>query len=518
MAYTYLEQVLTDYLGYLKATQNALFNFADVQAIASDRWPWFVNNWESKLYPNLKSVLPKSDFFISLLKNLNDEVVAQKILPSVNINPFLNLNKFIKYKSILSYIELTDISLTQAEALVLQTEQKRLRELSIADFKDMCVFLRSTACFAAQTLGLGDADGVLVQGFAITEPQRDYTPAELDQIGDLFDLADEIDAIVFSLEQNTEQNPNLLAVANRNSDPSSLVVFNQSYSAAISVPFVNSLENMAEIYLGSKDKWFEIATINNLQPPYVDKVGEKEFLLGPGTLSAVKISANKANFIKVGTKIKIGSYTVREEIRSVVKITKFDDGTVILSLSGDPDLSKLKMTEKAYIKVYKPQTANEDSLLLVPVNAVSSLIQGKQPSLDVLRRLDKSLLDFGVDIKKDEKTGEIQIGKNGDFDIIYGIPAVRQALHSLLSTSANQLPFHPDYGIPLGSAIGERFYGNNGFVAAFADILRDIILSDGRYSDVVVQDFILTETTVSISLIVAIAGSDVIIPLSFVSA
>lgn len=517
MSYTYLEQVLSDYLGYLKATENSQFNLADVQLIASDRWSWFVANWESRFYPNFKRILPKSEYFNNLLKDLNNEVITQKLFPDTNANPFLNLVKFIKYKPILSYIELTEISLTQSELIILKEEQKRLRNLSIVDFKDMSYFLRNTASLAFQTIGLGDEDGVLVQGFTLTEAQRGYSTEDLDQINDVFELADEIDGIIFYLQQKTEQNPNLLAVANRNIDIDSPVVFNQTYTSAISYPFVDSLEYMSDFYLNSKDRWFEIATINNLQPPYVDKTGEKEYLLGPGTLSSVKISSNKSNYLKIGTKVKIGSYTVRDEARSVLKIVKLDDGTMILSLSGEPDLAKLKVSEKAYIKIYKPQTVNEDSLLLIPVDAASPLIQGKQPSLDVLKKLDKSFLNFGIDIRRDEKTGELLVAKNGDFDIIYGMPAVRQALFAMLSTNTNELPFHPEYGIPLAAVIGSRFYGSIGFVAAFSEILRDIILSDSRYSSVVIQELAATETTVSINLIVAINDSDVIIPLSFVS-
>lgn len=517
MVYTYLEQVLTDYLGYLKATENAQFTLADVQTIASDRWQWFVDNWQIKFYPNFKRILPKSDFFNAVLKDLNNEVVTQKLFPTTSTNPFLNLNKFIRYKAILSYIQLSDISLTQAEFLILKEEQKRLKNLSIADFKNMCFFLRNAASSAVQTIGLGDEDGVLVQGFTLTEAQRNYSVDDLDQIGDTLELADEIDGIIFYLQQKTKQNPNLLAVANRNMDVDSLVVFNQTYSAAVSQPFVDSLEYMANVFLGSKDRWFEIASINNLQPPFVDKTGEKEYLLGQGTLSSVKISSNKINYLKIGTKVKIGSYTVREEARSVRKIIKLDDGTVVLSLSGNPDLAKLKTSEKAYIKIYKPQTVNEDSLLLVPVNAASTPLQGKQPSLDVLKNLSKGLLSFGVDIRRSEKTGELTVGKNGDFDIVYGIPAVRQALYTLFNTNTNELPFHPTYGIPLGAAIGSRFYGNIGFVSAFSEILQDIILSDGRYSSVVVQNLTVTETSASINLIVSVNDSELIIPLSFVS-
>jgi len=517
MAYTYFEQVLTDYLGYLKATQNAQFTLADIQTIASDRWGWFVDNWEKRFYPNFKRILPKSDFFNSLLKDLNNEVVTQKLFLDNNINPFLNSIKFINYKPILSYIDLNEISLTQTEVLILKEEQKRLKNLSITDFEDMAYFLRSTASDAVQIVGLGDVDGVAVQGFAVLDPQRKYASNELEQINDVLELADEIDAIIFNLQQKTEKNPNLLAVANRNIDVDSPVVFNQTFAAAISAPFVDSLEYMSNVFYGSKDRWFEIAAINNLQPPYVDKTGEKEYLLGPGTLSSVKISSNKANYLKIGTKIKIGSYTVRDEIRSIIKIVNFNDGTMILSLSGEPDLAKLKLSEKSYVKIYKPQTANEDSLLLIPVDGASLQIQSKQPNLDVLKKLNKGLLDFGVDIKRDEKTGELQVSKNGDFDLIYGMPAVRQALFTLLNTNINELPFHPSYGIPSVDVIGSSFYGSIGFATAFSQIIRDVILSDVRYSNVLVQDLVATETTMSINLIVSINNSDTIIPLSFVS-
>jgi len=261
MAYTYLDQVLSDYLGYVKVSKNANFTLADVPTIAIDRWDWLVKNWEFRFYSKLARVLPKSDFFINLLKNLNNEVLTQKLFPTTSTNPFLNSVKFIKYKPILSYIPLTDIGLSASETIVLKEEQKRLKNLSITDFKDMAYFLRNSAAAATQTIGLGDDDGVLVQGFSLTETQRGYSTQELEQISDIFDLADEIEGIVYFLQQQTVQQPNLLAVANRNIDSS--VQFNQSYTSAIAVPFVGSLEEMAEKYLESKDNWFEIAALNN---------------------------------------------------------------------------------------------------------------------------------------------------------------------------------------------------------------------------------------------------------------
>jgi hypothetical protein len=157
-------------------------------------------------------------------------------------------------------------------------------------------------------------------------------------------------------------------------------------------------------------------------------------------------------------------------------------------------------------------------MILVPIDAQSSLITtGKKPSLDVLKRLDKALLDFGVDIRRDETSGELQIGKNGDFDIVYGLTAVRQAVYSLFGTNIKELPFHPNYGIPFANQIGNRFYGNIQIAAAFSEILRDVILADGRYSEVSIESLIVNETSIAVSLIIAIDGSNIIIPLSFIS-
>jgi hypothetical protein len=97
------------------------------------------------------------------------------------------------------------------------------------------------------------------------------------------------------------------------------------------------------------------------------------------------------------------------------------------------------------------------------------------------------------------------------------MPAVRQAIFSLLSTNINELSFHPNYGVPFANAIGERFYGNIELAAAFSEILQEVILSDGRYSNVVIQNLDVTETSVSINMIVTVDGSNVLIPLSFVS-
>lgn len=518
MAYTYLDQVLTDYLGYMKVSKNAQFSLADISSIAIERWPWFVKNWELSLYPKLKKLLPKSDFYNDLLKDMNNEITTQKLFPTTSTNPFINLTKFIKYKPLLSNISLNEINITSAETTLLKEEQKRLANLSVTDFKNMTFFLRNSAASAVQTVGLGDFEGVTVQNFAIVDPQRTYSVQELDQVSDVLELADEIDGIIYDMQQRLEQEPNLLAVANRNIDADSNILFNQAYSSAIAVPFVGSLEYMSEQYLGTKEKWFDLAALNKLQPPYVDKTGTKEYLLGPGTLASVKISSTAGSFLKVGSRVKIGSFSVREEARFVIKIIKFDDNTMILSLSGKPDLSKLKISEKPYVKIYKPQTVNEDSMILVPVDAQSTLItSGKKPSLDVLRRLDKALLDFGVDIRKDENSGELQVGKNGDFEIVYGISAVRQALSTLLFTNIGELPFHPNYGMPFANEIGSRFYGNIEIASAFSEILQSIIMADGRYSSVYVQNLTISETSIAISLVVAIDGSNVIIPLSFIS-
>jgi hypothetical protein len=131
----------------------------------------------------------------------------------------------------------------------------------------------------------------------------------------------------------------------------------------------------------------------------------------------------------------------------------------------------------------------------------------------VLKRLDQSLLAFGVDVKRDDQTGDFVVNGSGDFDISYGIPAIRQAVLYALKTNQGELPWHQRYGV--SSNIGDIFVGGVDDGIVFAQALQNSLLQDARYQDVKLVDVRVTPNSISLDFTVKITGSDTIIPLSF---
>jgi hypothetical protein len=270
---------------------------------------------------------------------------------------------------------------------------------------------------------------------------------------------------------------------------------------------------MAQKYLGDVSSWFELATVNNLQPPYVDEVGTKFNLLAPGSNNNVLISAERARDVHVGTKVSIGSYKVREQFRAVERLIVNSDNTMVLFLSGDSDMSQFKTTEGAFVRVFATHTVSTGSFISIPLTSESGTQTRNTPQSDALRRIDRALYDFGVDVARDSKD-DIVIDANGNFKMAYGLRNVRQAVMGALRTVRGELPFHQDYGIDVD--IGGQFVGDVDAMTVVAEAIRSSVLSDSRYVDCRVISINGTPSSMAINMTVTIAGSSQVIPLSFV--
>jgi hypothetical protein len=325
-----------------------------------------------------------------------------------------------------------------------------------------------------------------------------------------------IEGIVYDLRQKQNKSPNLIATSNSNIREDSEISFLDIFKSFVNIPFEISLEHMAQKYLGSRDLWYELVTINNLKPPYVDESGEKFLLLAPASSNSVIIRDTRKVDIPVGVSVGIGSYRYREESRIIERTIENEDGTIVLFLSGKPNLNRFLTSDEAFIKIYQPATTRPGVFVKIPLVAQSPLAkQIVTPKLDELRRLDRALLNFGVDIARNERTNDFVVDSNGNFKLAYGIDNVRQTVLYTIRTTQGELPFHPDYGV--NTNIGDRYYGTVDEALIFGDVLRNTLLRDKRFLDVQIASVSTTGTSMSLSLLVFIAGSDQPIPLSFVS-
>jgi phage baseplate assembly protein W len=385
--------------------------------------------------------------------------------------------------------------------------------LTIDDFRSMFKYLNGVMSIRASGLGLYDSVGFKAIGSPRVSKQKTATISDLSEIDAMIEAGKYIESIIVSLKRASQRPPNLLTTANSNISGGNVVV-NTNYTTSIDVPFMISLENMAQMYMGDKNLWYELITVNNLQPPYVDEAGTKYPLVAPGAGNNVTISNEQKNNVHIGATVGVGSVTKREEKRFINKINYNNDNTMVLFLSGDANLNKLLKVDGAFVRIYAPHTVNSSSFIKVPVNIAATYANTITPKSDELRRLDKALLNFGVDIAQDENTGDILIAPNGNFAMAYGIQNVKQTIHNVINTTIGELPFHPKYG--LNDLVGTKMFGPGDQAVVASEIVTAAIKKDRRITSVKVQNLTFSSTSVSMTLLVTIQGSSQVIPLSFV--
>jgi hypothetical protein len=510
--YTNLYQVITDANTYTKLLSNSPLSLGDFQVLAQNRWTWIVTNWSSFS----ESFMEISNGDEVLLRKFED---FERFINSYKLgnttNPLNQINNFLNVQPFLDLILLSSLSLSPDELIYKNQEIERIQKLDIEDFQNMQRFLRYDAADRAQIIGLGDEDAAKLLGLQTKAKQRSATIADLEDIDQINETHAFIDSLIYFLKESQKRPPNVLALTKQTINPASKITFDDTFVSYVPKLFEISLEHMALKYMGDQQYWLELVTVNNLQPPYIDLVGEKFPLLAPAASNNLIISDSRKSDVPVGTKIGIGSHRYREETRIVDRVIANDNGTLILFLSGNQDINRFKPSEGGFVRIYQPGTTRPGQFILIPSRDASEISSSiPTPSRDDLRRLDLALLQFGVDFARDEKN-DLSIDAGGNFRLVAGLPAVKQAALNALKTIRGDLPFHPNYGVTVD--IGSRFFGSTNEAVIFGQLLRESLLQDGRYRAVEIAKVSTTGTGIAVSLLITIAGSTQPLPLSFIS-
>jgi len=481
--------------------------------LASDRWPWMIANWESALKPLLKGVAGGDSYLEDGIEQIENHITGWR--SGSSINPYNSTEFFSNTSELLEYIPLDSLGLTVSEQEFVNTEAKRISEFNSSTFQAMLRFLRTQRDLAFDFIGLGDVTYNSYKKRTSGVKQRDFFISDLEQIDQAVELEHFILGIILDFKNLREVEPNLLRFANRNlTSDSGAFIEEDIYKSYTIVPFEQTLEQMAQDYLGTKTRWFELVTVNNLKPPFVDLAGTKIVLTENASTNSLRVPILNQDRFRIGANIKIGSRVVPDEIRRIEQFTDNQDSTVSLYLSGAQDLSKLKLNHAAFIKVYKPETIQDFSYVKIPVALDSPYARLAPPTRSDLKALDKALYAFGVDVAVDTTSaGDLVLSPTGDLKLSFGLDNVRQAINSVIATSKGELPLHADYGIPnmIGNALG-------GDVASqIAVAVQQAISRDPRYTLVRVAGITISpEGKISMTVEVKIAGSDQLIPLAYV--
>lgn len=509
--YTSFYQVNLDLNLYIAIKTKQTLTLTMFPQLAIDRWSWIVSQWK-QLNPRFTKFANGEHYYMNALIDMANSV--ESYLIGDKANALNSPDKFVLYSDFLDLITLNEMKLNIQEQNKVNEQVRIVSNFDITRFRAMLSFLKQQSVLTAMYLGLADATSAAQRGMALVAKKRNATFNDMQVMNNGIELEKFIEGIIVDLKNITGLPPNLLAAANNNIDPNSSVVINNNYLSYVSVVFSGTLQKMAQKYLGSVDQWYELVTVNNLKAPFIDDVGTKVPLLSSGSGNTIYISNAQQESVRVSSKVAVGSYRYREQIRIVEKVTDNKDGTLTVFLSGDKTLSSLSIKDKPYVRVYKPGTITTGSFILIPRNIIAVSRKNPTPQSDLLKRMDNALLNFGVDIQRSEQTNDIIVDPSGNFQMAYGISNIRQAVLTVLRTEKGELPYWPSFGLP--QTIGTRYFGTLSETQILSDVVSAAVKGDQRFQSVIVTDLNTAGNSVSMSLNAFVVGANNSIPLSFI--
>ena len=493
---------------------------ADMPEIIPLRWAYFRDNWEF-VVDGLKEKISSysyPDLLDTQIEKLSKLIRVQRHEANKRVNPFAKQDILSTYYAVWENIQLDSIPLTKEEDQISTDKVNRIRRFITTDFKTIRTNLVNGRDEIADVVGLSDVDYNDTFNRSSTRQLRD---SRIRDVGDMQTLQQSIAAVDYILANTgslttTNVDPFALARANANNPDIDIRTGRSGY--LVRMFFGDSLQALANRYLGSPDRWIEIAIANGLKAPYVDETGEPISLISNGNGSQINIAGSNGglsnrNKIFVNQVIFLQSDSVKfPDQRTILDIREIPiSGELILELSGEANLAQYLTSESAYIRVFKPNTINSNFMVMLP-SEDSTQNQSTKETPFFLASKGEDEKRAGVDLLLNQDN-DLALTAFGDLQLNYGIANAQQAMQLKLIAEQGQIPRHPTYGLPpiLGTKASDPSAIKNALVTG----INDMVSADSRFDRIETLNVSVEQGSAIISLVVRMAGSGSLIPLNF---
>lgn len=512
---------------WYKVTSNETLHLSDVPEIIRLRWPYFRDNWEylKQRYIDLIPKYSSPNVLKAHIDSFSDFVDSQRTSKAKK-NPFDNSVVIARFYAIFDTTQVNSILLTFEEQQIIDDKIRKTRNYTRSDFLLMREEFQKERDIIADRVNASDEDYNRVfqrssQAGRVQIRNKDIN--KMFQLQEAIKAVDFILANSFSLESSTID-PFALARANANNPNIDIRTYASGYLTKLN--YNEDLQSLARRTLGNPDKWIDIAITNGLKPPYVDEVGQRLNLISNANGNQINISEtddnNAFNFDKfyIGQVVLLQSSTQTfPEQRSILNITQVPvSGEIIIELNGEADLDRYKVSENAHIRIYKPNTINSSFYIVIPsLDPVDDNLKSDVPwflqGADGIEKRQK------VDLAFDDN-GDLSFGSTGDLQISYGLTNSIQAIKLKLGIEAGELRRHPEYGlIPVQ---GLRNTDIEVIKDALINSISSMISADERFANIEQLDVSYANTfdannatAVNVTLVVRLAGSGHLLPITF---
>lgn len=421
---------------------------------------------------------------------------------------------------------ISSVRLTHEEQKILENRIREVRAYTRSSFLEIRSQLQEERDLIADKVSTTDDDYNRIFDRAPEIARVDIKTKDINKMYELMEAIKAIDFILansFSLESSTVD-PFALAKSNANNPDIDIRTYFSGSLAKLN--YGEDLQALAKRTLGDPDRWIDIAITNGLKAPYIDEVGQAIPLISNASGTQINIAGLDANNESIVDRLSIGqiillqsnvqNFPEQRYIQSIRSVPVSDE--IIIELSGEADLNKYKIVDDAHIRIFKPNTINSSFFIMIP----------SESTLDDDAEVETPwFLEGAGGTEKRQKVdlniqdnGDLNLSPTGDLELSYGITNSVQAIRLKMSIEEGELRRHPDYG--LVNVVGIKNDNITNIRRTLTDSITSMIGADERFSNIESLNVSydsdsngLSGTKVLVSLVVKLAGSGQLLPITF---
>jgi hypothetical protein len=385
-------------------------------------------------------------------------------------------------------------------------ESRRIRRLKREDFEERRDSVASVLTDFQDSVGLGNDTFSRVYGLTPKKQLREPNENDFDVVFALNATLLEMNRLVVSARINRDEVSTIdyvAGLANRSG-----IAFTVPRSKfLVPVPYAHTLEQISLLYLGTPDRWHEIATLNGLMAPYIDETGFSLPLVTNGNGNAITVA--DASNLYVNQPVWLSSVAVGRIKRRIVKIDPLGLGLVMVVVDGADDLEQFTVGAGSVLQGFLPNTVNSQQSIFIPSDEEVDEDGFRLKSIPGVDYFDPLLRVGGIDLLL-TSTGDLVITPDGGTRLAVGLTNIVQKVRLVIDTVRGSLLHHPDYGFPLQSGSSTAELSANDILKLTKGLFTNDPTFTGVESAAVLKDGPVCKITLS----VGIAGTQQVVPIT----